>query len=255
MLQMTKKRLTTLVVIMGVLMAGSASALSENPTILFDIEGGDASRDIHDYGTGVLDYRVDKLGESYEVYEWKLDNQLTLEGVRIESWEIELKEDPYVISNMYVTNTTTTDQVFIVGTLLAIPAFAYNEVVYSSLGVTATDSNADGNLYFNHIGSGANQEVYDGQVNGLTELAMDPDSPWTLPLTVADCGGPGCSAVSSRYVASKPVTGGVATSIGLDYRFILSPGDSAAVTGRFEIIPEPGTGLLLALGLVGLGQI
>ncbi|MEE3326724.1 MAG: PEP-CTERM sorting domain-containing protein [Myxococcota bacterium] len=240
--------------VLGVFLSGSAKALNTTPSFVFDVEGGDGSRDLYGYGTGTSTWEVDAAGESYEVYEWKLDEQVTVEGARVESWEITLKEDPYVISNMYVTNTTTIDQVFFVSTLLAIPAFAYNEVVYSSLGVSATDSNADGNLYFGNVPSGgASLEVYDGQVNGVTALAMDPDNPWTMPLTVADCGGPGCTAVSANYVASKPMTADIATSIGLDYRFVLSPGDSAAVTGRFEIVPEPSTGLLLGLGLLGLG--
>ena len=237
----------------SLLLAGSADALSATPSFLFDVDGGTLSRDLYGYGTGTSVWEVDSGGHSYEVYEWKLDAAMEVEGIRVESWEITLKEDPYVVSNMYVTNTTTSDQVFFAGTFMSIPSFAYDEVVFSSLGVSATDSNGDGNLYFGRAGSGPDNEIYDGKINGVTALAMDPDNPWSLPLTVADCGGPGCSAVSSNYVASKAVTGGLATSIGLDYRFTLSPGDSAAVTGRFEIIPEPGTGLLLGLGLVGLG--
>ena len=235
-------------------LAAASNAQSEDPLIHFDVEGGDDSRSLHDYGTGNSLWRVDENGNSYEVYEWNLDGQMTVEGIRIESWEILLKKDPYVINNIYVTNTTTSDQTFTLGTLLAIPAFAYDRAIYSSLGVTATDSNADNNLKFEAVAVGPTTlSVYDGQVNGASVLNMDPNNPFPLPLTTADCGGPGCSAVSQNYVAMQALSPSIAYSIGLDYRFVLSAGDSAAVTGRFEIIPEPSTALLVGLGLLGFG--
>ena len=235
-------------------LGGSANALTETPLFHFDVEGGDDARSLHDYGTGTSTWVVDENGNSHEVYEWHLDEQLTVEGVRIESWEIILDEDPYVVNNVYVTNTTTSQQTFTIGALLGIPAFSYDRAIYSSLGVTATDSDADGNLYFGAVTIGSSTlTVYDGQVNGASALTMDPNNPFPLPLTTADCGGPGCSAVSANYVSAQALSPSIAYSIGLDYRFVLSAGDSAAVTGRFEIIPEPSTALLLALGLIGLG--
>lgn len=235
-------------------LAGSANALTEIPLLHFDVEGGDAARSLHDYGTGTSTWNVDSNGNSHEVYEWTLDEQILIEGIRIESWKIFLDEDPYVVNNIHVTNTTTSDQTFTVGALLGIPAFTYDRAIYSSLGVTATDSNGDGNLHFGAVTLGPTTwTIYDGQVNGASALTMDPNNPSSLPLTTADCGGPGCSAVSANYVSLQALSPSIAYSIGLDYRFVLSGGDSAAVTGRFEIIPEPSTALLLALGLIGLG--
>jgi len=61
----------------------------------------------------------------------------------------------------------------------------------------------------------------------------------------------GCTATSSAFVASL-LTSGSATEIGVTLTFELSPGDSAGLTSRFEIVPEPGTAALPAVGLAGL---
>lgn len=232
------------------LLPASGQALEHFPEIFFDVEGGQAAIDVHSYGRGESSQTTDAEGNVSELYTWTLDEPLTIENMRIESWHMEFKTHPHVLGNMYVTNTSTTNQVFSVNALLPIPAFNYNEVINSSLGVSATDSNGNNSLYFNSYGG---SKVYEGLVNGAMLLDMDPDNPNPLPFTTADCGGPGCSAIGNNYTPSLVVPNGTANDIGLDLRFVLSPGDSAAITSRFEIIPEPGTALLVGLGLLGLG--
>jgi hypothetical protein len=148
-----------------------------------------------------------------------------------------------------VTNNTGVTQTFIATVLLPIPAFNYNEVVFSSLGVTATDSNGDGTLNFAQSGA---TPIYQGTVNGSTVLPLNP---LINPITLADClpfVSNGCSATSSNGIASQAAGPGVATQIGITPTFTLSPGDSAGITSRFEIVPEPSTVLLGGMGLLGL---
>lgn len=250
MLRVWKSGWLLVAVATAMLSSASAGALEIDPEIYFALEGSSSANDLHSYGRGTSEYTTDNEGNTHEIYTWTLDDALTLENIRIESWTITFNPDPYVISTAHFVNTSTSDQTFQISTSLNIPAYAYNEVINSSVGVTATDANGDGSLYFN---AATGSSVYTGLVNNVSVLDMDPDSPFALPLTTADCGGPGCTAASTKYVSSLPVANGVANSIGLDLRFVLSGNDSAALSSRFEIIPEPGTGLLLGLGLLSLG--
>jgi len=171
---------------------------------------------------------------------------------QIDSWSVALKEDPFVQNNVNVTNTSAYTQVFIVSVIMPIPAFNYDKVIYSSVGVSATDNDANNALLVNVAGA----NFYQGRVDTVTKLTLDPPG---LPIDTADCSPfpstPGCTATASAGVATLAVTPGVAHEIQVILRFALSSGDSAGVTSRFEIAasaapaPEPGTASLLAVGL------
>lgn len=215
-----------------------AGALTFPPTITFDVGGGGGVQ-VNSMGTGV---------DTGAVRTWTLNGPTTLEGVSIDSWSVQLKEDPYVTNNIVVTNTTAFTQTFVATVLLPIPAYAYDQVISSSVGITTTDSNGNGVLSFANNGA---TPIYQGTVNGVPVLTLNPPG---LPLTTASCpvAFPGCSATSATGVASLFVPAGSATSIGITLTFDLSPGDSAGITSRFEIVPEAGTAALLGLGILGL---
>ena len=250
MLRVWKSGWLLMAIATAMLSSASAVALETYPEIYLSLDGSSSANDLHSYGRGTSEFTTDNEGNTHEIYTWTLDNPLTLENIRVETWTMTFNPDPYVTSTGHFVNTSTSDQTFTLSTSLNIPAYSYNEVINSSVGVTATDANGNDNLYFN---AATGSSVYAGLVNGVSVLDMDPDTPFALPLTTADCGGPGCTAASTKYVSSLPVANGVANSIGLDLRFVLSGNDSAALSSRFEIIPEPGAGLLLGLGLLGLG--
>lgn len=115
------------------LLPGAAWANHQPPAIMFDVLGGGASTQVNGLGTATA------LGD---VITWTLTEATAIEGVTIDSWSASMKEDPFVTNNIVVTNNTGVTQTFIATVLLPIPAFNYNEVVFSSLGVTGRTATA-----------------------------------------------------------------------------------------------------------------
>ena len=217
--------------------AGTAGAT----TVTFDVLGDSGPTNVAPLGT---------VTPSGNANIWTLNAPVSINGAQINSWSSTLKTDPYVTNNITVTNTSASAQTFIATVLLPIPAFAYDAVVNSSVGVTVTDSNGNNMMSFDRNGSTA---IYQGTINGATALNLNPPG---LPYTTASCspnpGTAGCSATGSDGVSFSPAGPGSATQIGITLTFNLSPGDSAGLTSRFEIVPEPASAALLALGLLGL---
>jgi len=178
-------------------------------------------------------------------------NILGVDLGEITHWDAALKEDPFVTNNVNITNNTGFTVVYVASVLMPIPAFAYDSVINSSVGLTATDDDADNNLLVDEDGG---ISFYLGRVNATTLLNLTPPA---IPVTTGDCtipapNSPGCTATSSTGISYLGVTPGVANNIEIVLRFALSPGDSIGITSRFEIVPEPSTGLLLGLGVLAL---
>lgn len=220
----------------------AAHALTFSPSILFDVEGGAGPVLLNPLGSS---------STSGDVTTWTLNAATGVEGVSVDSWSAQLKEDPFVTNNIVVSNTTAFTQTFVATVLLPIPAFSYDEVISSSIGVTTTDSNGNNVLSFANSGV---IPIYQGTVNGSTVLSLNPPG---LPLTTASCTVPfpGCTATSATGIASLAVTPGIATSLGITLTFTLSPGDSAGITSRFEIVPEPRLALLLISGFAAFAAL
>ena len=165
----------------------------------------------------------------------------------INSWVSAYDTDPFVTNNISLTNNSGVAQTFIISAALPIAAFNYDKAVFSSVGVTATDSNGNGSLSVTSLA------LFEGFINTpAAQLSLlDPVS-----LTQANCSPfpntNGCSATTSDGIVFQALPAGVANLIGIKLQFTLSPGDSVGITSRFEIVPEPTTLLLVGAGLIGL---
>jgi hypothetical protein len=156
-----------------------------------------------------------------------------------------LKEDPFVTSNISFINPTAFTQTYTITVNLPIaPPFDYNATIASSVGVTVTDGPGGGVT----ASAVAPEGIFEGLVNGGSIL--------TLLATSVTCATNGCTAIASDNTAvpQLPATPGSASSIGIQLKFTLTPGDQVGITSRFEIIevPEPGFLAVLGIGLIGL---
>jgi len=177
---------------------------------------------------------------------WTLTNPFNGSGYTVNNWVSTTATDPFVTNNVGITNNQGTPQTFIATVTLPIPAFSFSQIVASSVGVTATDSDGSGSVTVQSVTPNG---IYTGTINGVGALTLLPD------VTTVSCSTAGCSTTTSANFPSGPAGPGVATTIGITLEFTLSPFDSAGLTSRFEIEPEPTTGLLLASGFVGLAVI
>ncbi|MEZ4218571.1 MAG: PEP-CTERM sorting domain-containing protein [Myxococcota bacterium] len=167
----------------------------------------------------------------------------------LDSWDSTLKEDPWITNNFVVTNNTGGVATFTITVSSPIPAFNANQIVQSTIQLSILDDDNAGGASASSV---AGIDVYQGKVNGTTALSL-LDDPFAISCTSpVDCVINGNTADG---VASQPFGPAVATNIGITVTFQLSNGDSASVLSRFEIVPEPGTGLLMTAGLLALAGL
>lgn len=131
---------------------------------------------------------------------------------------------------------------------LAIP----NAVARATAGITVTDNGGDGPEL---LGNFADDSAYQTYYNDIDSAATGSTFATLVPGT---SGGPGSTVVSSENFPDQLVTYssvdensdplGSVNSISSQWKFAVSPNNSAAGTSRFEVIPEPGCCLLSIFG-------
>jgi len=158
--------------------------------------------------------------------------------------------DPVISVSFDVVNNAPVTQDFVFTFTLPILPVTPGTITGGSTGVTITDNNGDGATLGSSTLPGS-LPFYTATIDGVAyqTLALTPVvEPNTFETETA-------STLFGSPIPSQVGPAALST-IGLEYRFTLTPGDRAAVTGNFvvETIPEPASIALLAagLGVVGL---
>lgn len=164
----------------------------------------------------------------------------------LDDWSLFVDPDPTINNVFSVTNNTAGTQSFVVTvTLPSAISFGPPSLIRGSIQGGATDNNFNG-VTLSNTGS---TSIYDGLIDGVSVRTLFDD-----PTTATGPGSVSLGAASFGIPVQESVFVATTTSIALTLRFDLSAGDSASFTSVFDVqpVPEPGTALLMGLGLAGL---
>jgi len=156
--------------------------------------------------------------------------------------QLEFDPDPFVLNNILVTNTTAAPQIF--SAFVGLPTtFAGPNLISGNVRTDVIDGGGPAGATLSSVSP---TPIYAAQIDFVTVASLQ-SHPFSV---VAPTHGSAGSAASFGPIVNASA---VTSSIGIQLRFMLSAGDTAAILSRFdvEIVPEPSTLLLSALGLLG----
>lgn len=177
-------------------------------------------------------------------FRYMIQDQRQLGGCSVEL-DMIYDEDPYVNGILVVTNNTAFDNVYtFVFTSPVNPAITPSTLYGGSMSGSYTDSDKDGSILVSTVSP---DPLFQGKIDGVDifPIYSDPYS-WTALNII----GSGDILADGDWVDNP---GPAATSsISIEYKFLLSAGDSVSLNGTFEVIPEPATLSILCLGGLAL---
>jgi hypothetical protein len=164
------------------------------------------------------------------------------------TWQqVSFDVDPRVAGVWAVTNNSGLTQNFTLSVSVPVLPVLPSSLMFGSSTISVGDA---GGAAGATLATLAGFPMYAGQIDGSTALPLFGD-PFSLAVPFGTNG-------STQFAGAPPpgtLPGPAALlTIGIEHRFSLSPGDQATFNSVYEIvaIPEPGTAMLLVLGLGAL---
>jgi hypothetical protein len=172
-------------------------------------------------------------------------------GMWTVSWDMTVKEDPWINALIGVTNNTAVTQTFTFEVMLPVaPALSSPTYHGGSMQGGITDATTNGsNATLTNVPGLA---LYIGKIDGVGVLDLYPDPPGISVSAPFDGGSANILAVSDGLPGPTLGSGDVNNSIAIQHSFTLTAGDTATMSSYFIVVPEPGTLSLLGLGGLAL---
>ena len=158
--------------------------------------------------------------------------------------------DPFINNTIAVTNTSGSTNTYTFIVVLPTIAITGGSFMGGSIGGSVNDSNFSGAAT---LASAAGSPVYTGLIDGVgapgATMYNDPFTSAPVPFA----GGTSILPATSFGLPGPTFPGpDVAGSIGIQLKFTLTAGDSAAITSFFIVEPVPAPAALALLGLAGI---
>jgi hypothetical protein len=212
---------------------------SQVPTLRLEIEDVPGA---WTYTPAPTDYRPATEENGGYVLIEPVERDVLGDRAHVEISGLQFNPDPFVLNNILVTNTTTSTQIF-TATVVLPTTFPAPNLISGNVVTSVIDGGIDGAT----VAAASPTALYQAQIDGTTVETMQ-DFPFTLSSTAG-------SALESfgPTVNNTAVT----SDIGIQVRFSLTAGDTAAILSRFNVtaIPEPASAALIGIGLALVGCI
>ncbi|MHC4107136.1 MAG: hypothetical protein ACYSTY_03525 [Planctomycetota bacterium] len=160
------------------------------------------------------------------------------------TWNVTVKQDPFVTANTSVTNLSASDQTFfLLMELPIVPPLGAPTALSGSVGGSLTSNTADGATI-----SAVGAPIYEALIDGVVvESLHDPPFSFSTPVGVGATDPLPATGFSQAGPAAN-------STIGIELEFTLSPFDAADLTSVFEVVPGPAGWAVLSLFALGSGR-
>lgn len=166
------------------------------------------------------------------------------EFFQIEKYDLTFDQDPFVALTLGVVNTAATVQTFIFLAAVPVaplgPGLILNGFIEGGVEDLTPENGTDASLVVPDPGAPLYAAIIDGPpVRSL----LDPPQAFSTGTT---------PNFGPTAFGPEGFGGSATTFIALQIQFTLSPGDRATFHSAFDVVPEPGTLMLLASGIAGI---